>query len=382
MDRTPGNPDEPDDRVTALARAKLAEFQRVLGHENIMTLEEVQESQPEIHAKLLAEAAAELQPLAAAPGPLRPAASPLRSAARAGRRPRRAAAAAVVSSESLILKNIVVDGRCALVLNHGHGEEVYLVEYDDNRGVHEEVDLNSVKYTLQEELERDGDEENVDPKDLDSDDDDDDDDDASEPKAEDVLDSATTAAMRARLKEVQRMLKVPVRRTFTLKKLEASQPAIYALLLEETKATRRERRVSLLNTRVEVREVDLWEDSSGEGWVGGRVVRYRDTLKTHTIKVDSFRRNDWERAMEWDGGRVRAPLLEVTWKIQDRGEAPFIVEEKLPPPSEEETTFLDALRAHEDQQQKKKKRPAPSDLVVTRRRTSHARHAVDATSSL
>ena len=188
--------------------------------------------------------------------------------------------------------------------------------------------------------------------------------------------------MRARLDEVQRMLNVPVRRTFTLTKLEASQPAIYALLLEETKATRRARRESLLNQRVEVREADIFEDGRGNVWRGGEVVKYRGSKEMHTVVFDGLRWASWDCAIEIDGDRVRVPLQQVTWKIQDHTEAPSIVQEKLPPPSEEEATFLGALRAYEAQQQKKKKRPAPSDLVVTRRRTSHARHAVDATSSL
>ena len=47
-----------DDPLTAAARAKLDQLQRSLGEANPMTLEELKASQPEIHAKLLAEAAA------------------------------------------------------------------------------------------------------------------------------------------------------------------------------------------------------------------------------------------------------------------------------------------------------------------------------------
>ena len=47
-----------DDPLTAAARAKLDQLQRSLGEANPMTLEELKASQPEIHAKLLAEATA------------------------------------------------------------------------------------------------------------------------------------------------------------------------------------------------------------------------------------------------------------------------------------------------------------------------------------
>ena len=59
-----------DDRVTALARAKLAEFQHLKGIENPMTLEDAKASKPKIYKSLLREAAAELQPPAAAHRPL------------------------------------------------------------------------------------------------------------------------------------------------------------------------------------------------------------------------------------------------------------------------------------------------------------------------
>ena len=50
-----------DDRVTALARAKLAEFQRLKGIENPMTLEDAKASHHKLYKSLLAEAAAEVE---------------------------------------------------------------------------------------------------------------------------------------------------------------------------------------------------------------------------------------------------------------------------------------------------------------------------------
>ena len=50
-----------EDRVTALARAKLAEFQRLKGIENPMTLEDAKASHHKLYKSLLAEAAAEVE---------------------------------------------------------------------------------------------------------------------------------------------------------------------------------------------------------------------------------------------------------------------------------------------------------------------------------